>query len=122
MRYMIRLLQQVKTFVMSKHFEDMPKKRGNPEAKVQAAVIKFLRTIEDGQFYLTNVVASATDAGMPDITGHINGWYVAVECKEPNGGVQSKKQKDFQKKCESLGGKYIIAKSVKDVKTALLLK
>ena len=52
--------------------------------------------------------------GSPDIICVIAGQYVGVEVKAPK-GKQSDHQKDFQKKLEEAGGKYILAYSLDDI-------
>jgi len=44
----------------------------------------------------------------------IDGQYVGIEVKGPK-GKQSAHQKEFQKKLEAAGGKYILAYSLEDV-------
>ncbi len=57
--------------------------------------------------------------GSSDIVGLIGpgGRFLAIECKSAK-GVQSEPQKNFQAMIEKHGGKYIIARSVEDVKNA----
>lgn len=52
--------------------------------------------------------------GSPDIICVINGQFVGIEVKAPKGKV-SDHQKEFQKKLEAAGGKYILAHSLEDV-------
>jgi hypothetical protein len=52
--------------------------------------------------------------GSPDIICVIDGQYVGIEVKGPK-GKQSAHQKEFQKKLEAAGGKYILAYSLEDV-------
>ena len=56
--------------------------------------------------------------GSPDIICVIAGQYVGIEVKRP-GGRQSEHQKEFQKKLEEAGGKYVLAYSLEDVLRAL---
>jgi hypothetical protein len=44
----------------------------------------------------------------------INGQYVGIEVKAPK-GKQSEHQKEFQRKLEAAGGRYILAYSLDDV-------
>lgn len=55
--------------------------------------------------------------GVPDIICVIDGQFVGIECKGPR-GKQSADQILFQKRLEFAGGKYILAKSVDDVREA----
>jgi hypothetical protein len=52
--------------------------------------------------------------GSPDIVCVINGQYVGIECKGTK-GKQSDNQKDFQRRLEAAGGRYILARSLDDV-------
>lgn len=52
--------------------------------------------------------------GSPDIICVIDGQYVGIEVKAPK-GKQSDHQKEFQRKLEEAGGKYILAYSLDDV-------
>jgi Holliday junction resolvase len=58
-------------------------------------------------------------AGTPDILACINGRFVAIEVKRPNGGVVSALQKSKLKKIEQVGGVSIVARSVEDVSEML---
>jgi Holliday junction resolvase len=51
--------------------------------------------------------------GSPDIICVIDGQYVGIEVKAAR-GRQSEHQKEFQKKLEAAGGKYILAYSLDD--------
>ena len=48
-----------------------------------------------------------------------NGRFVGIECKRRNGGVQTKEQKAFQRAVERVGGVYILARSVEDVRRVI---
>lgn len=48
-----------------------------------------------------------------------NGRFVGIECKRRNGGVQSKEQKAFQRALERVGGVYVLARSVEDVRKVI---
>jgi hypothetical protein len=52
--------------------------------------------------------------GNPDIICVINGQYVGIEVKAPK-GKQSEHQKEFQKRLEAEGGRYLLAYSLDDV-------
>ena len=56
--------------------------------------------------------------GAPDIVAIIKGQYVGIEVKRVN-GLQSQQQYFFQKELEKAGGKYILARSLADVESAL---
>lgn len=67
---------------------------------------------DDGHFYRFGAV------GSPDIVCVINGQYVGIEVKAP-GGRQSEHQKEFQRRLELAGGKYVLATSLDSVMKAL---
>jgi VRR-NUC domain len=52
--------------------------------------------------------------GSPDIICVIAGQYVGIEVKAPK-GKQSDHQKEFQKKLEAAGGRYVLAYSLDDL-------
>ena len=54
------------------------------------------------------------DVGAPDIVCVIDGIYLGIEVKTAK-GKQSPAQKDFQRRLEKAGGKYILAYSLEDV-------
>lgn len=56
--------------------------------------------------------------GGPDIIAVKGGQYVAIECKSPT-GKQSKDQKDFQRMIEGAGGRYLLVRSLDDLKAML---
>lgn len=56
--------------------------------------------------------------GSPDIVCVVNGQYVGIEVKAPD-GRQSEHQKEFQRKLEAVGGWYILAFAIDDVITRL---
>lgn len=65
--------------------------------------------------------------GSPDIIGVLpGGRFIGVECKKPlgprggtNGSVQSDDQRAFQNECEKVGGLYVLARDVDDVRKAV---
>jgi hypothetical protein len=52
--------------------------------------------------------------GIPDLLATKNGVTVEIETKAPK-GVQSDRQKDYQRQLELHGGKYLLVKSVEDL-------
>jgi 4-aminobutyrate aminotransferase-like enzyme len=61
----------------------------------------------------------ASAEGAPDIIGLLRGGrFLGIECKTEE-GRQDPAQKMFQKMIESMGGLYILARSVEDVKRQL---
>lgn len=63
---------------------------------------------DDGHFYRFGAL------GSPDIVCVVNGQYVGIEVKAP-GGKQSEHQKEFQRRLEEAGGRYLLACSLDDV-------
>jgi hypothetical protein len=60
----------------------------------------------------------AAAVGAPDIICVVNGQYVGIEVKAPR-GRQSDHQKEFQRRLEEAGGKYILAYSIDEIISAL---
>lgn len=56
--------------------------------------------------------------GMPDIIAVINGRFIGIEVKGPD-GEQSPKQKDFQMSLEYAGGQYILVSSLLELEERL---
>mgnify|MGYP007071605163 CR=1 FL=1 len=57
--------------------------------------------------------------GVPDIIGILpGGQFLGIECKSAT-GTQSVEQCAFQAQCKSIGGVYVLARSVDDVVKAL---
>lgn len=56
--------------------------------------------------------------GQSDIIAVINGQFIGIEVKTPK-GVLSADQILFKKRLENAGGKYIVARSVADIKDIL---
>jgi len=98
-----------------------------PEGKIQLAIMKYLRSHgvllwrhEPNTYnhalgrHIANPYAMK---GVPDILcihPDGSGRFLGIEVKTPK-GKQSADQVLFQKRCESLGGVYILARSVDDV-------
>lgn len=51
--------------------------------------------------------------GSPDIICVVNGRFIGIEVKGEK-GVQSEHQKEFQRRLEEAGGRYIMARSIDD--------
>ncbi len=103
-------------------------KRRNPEAKLQAAIVRFLRATgalvavtDPGTLRKFGVQGRSTGipAGWPDLTVVLpGGRFMGIECKSPK-GKQTGKQRMMQQQWEQLGHRYILARSVDDVIEAL---
>lgn len=112
------------------HARYTPPKRGpGPEAKVSAAVDRYLKKIKVINIRTNagswadeqgNMIMGAK-AGTSDKTCCIAGVFVAIETKSAT-GTQSEAQQRYQARVESLGGLYILAKSSADVRAALVAR
>lgn len=104
------------------------KKTKTPESKVSAAVDRYLKRL-DVINIRTNAGSWADDDGrmiMGAKAGtadkHVclrNGMFCAIETKSAT-GTQSEAQAKYQARVEALGGLYILARSVADVRAALV--
>lgn len=103
-----------------------PRKHGKPEAKVQKAVVTWL--VQHGAIVaITDAgalakmgmgIACGIPAGWGDITGCLPcGRFLMVECKAPK-GRQSEEQLRHQVRIEKMGGMYILARSIDDLREA----
>lgn len=88
-----------------------------PEKKVEDKIKRYLDSI--GAYYLKVHGSMYQPSGTPDILACINGKFVGIEVKRPNGGIVSELQKSKLKKIENAKGVSIIARSVEDVSTVL---
>lgn len=104
-------------------FEPRKPKRKKPEATLQTKVMHYLRHEQtEYKCALTNMPHSA-DAGMPDaFCISPTGKYVGLELKNPKGGVQSSKQKYWQKEIEKRGGEYHLVRSMEELKDLLKIR
>ena len=62
-----------------------------------------------------SIKRTASVNGLPDIVAIKDGIYIGIEVKAPK-GKQSESQKAIQAEIEKAGGKYIVARSLDDVK------
>lgn len=98
------------------------------ESDTQRQILDYLKL--KGIFHYRNNSGGFKDAnnhfyrfgalGSPDIIAVIDGIYVGIEVKAPN-GKQSDHQKEFELKLQSAGGEYILAYSLDDVLQAIPL-
>lgn len=84
-----------------------------PEKLVEHKIKKYLDSI--GAYYLKVHGSAYQPSGTPDILACVNGRFIAVEVKRPNGGVVSELQKSKIKKINKAGGIAFVARSVEDV-------
>jgi hypothetical protein len=96
------------------------KKRGRPEAKVQAQIVAWLLSkgaivaiTDAGSLAKLGLgISTGVPTGWPDITACLpGGRFLGVECKAPE-GRQSTAQIKFQVMIEKRGGLYVLAHSV----------
>ncbi|RLB94605.1 MAG: hypothetical protein DRH26_00625 [Deltaproteobacteria bacterium] len=97
------------------------------EAMIQKSCmdwLKFLQKTKDIVFFRANSGAFQTaqgryvktgTPGLSDICAIFNGVFYGIEIKTATGRM-SQSQKDFQKKLEASGGKYVLCRSVGDLK------
>ncbi|MGM0238484.1 VRR-NUC domain-containing protein [Enterococcus sp. AZ103] len=90
------------------------------EKKVENNIKRYLDSLN--AYYLKVHGSMYQPAGTPDILACVNGRFVAIEVKRPNGGVLSELQKSKLKKIENSGGVSIVARSVEDVSEVLKYK
>ncbi len=94
------------------------------ETQIQSAICEYLSyrplmfwrqntqpVFADGHF---RAMPKYSINGVPDIIVIKNGQFIGLEVKRPK-GKQSKAQLDFQKWCESNGGRYHVVFGIEDV-------
>lgn len=98
------------------------------EAAIQAQILIHVTALPDAMFERCNTGTGRTDTGRmvrfgtpggPDIRGTWCGRAIAIEVKSAI-GRQSREQKLWQAQFERAGGLYVLARSVDDVRAALL--
>lgn len=88
-----------------------------PESKLKKNIKTYLDSI--GVFWSMVAGGAYAKIGDPDMIACVNGRFLAIEAKVDT--AQSDWQKRRQAQIEAAGGKYIIAKSVDDVRAAVEL-
>ena len=86
--------------------KSLKEKLENPIENVEKEGIKRLVT-NLGGYYYSNVAGFASKKGLPDMTIIIKGVVIQMEVKRKKGGVQSPKQKEFQRIWEYCKGNYV---------------
>ena len=86
------------------------------ETAIRKQIQDYLRWT--GWFVYYNLAGLGSYPGLSDLVAVRGGRVVHIEVKTPK-GVQSDKQKRFQRKLEAAGGEYILARSVEDVEHQL---
>jgi Holliday junction resolvase len=82
------------------------------ETAIRRQIQDYLRWT--GWFVYYNLAGLGSYPGLSDLVAVRGGRVVHIEVKTPK-GVQSDKQKRFQRKLEAAGGEYVLARSVEDV-------
>ena len=81
------------------------------ETAVRRQIQDYLRWT--GWFVYYNLAGLGSYPGLSDLVAVRGGRVVHIEVKTPK-GVQSEKQKRFQRKLEAAGGTYLVARGVGD--------
>jgi len=104
-----------------------PRKRGNPEGRLQLQILKYLRVIgayagktktmgvKRGKVFCFDLYCFR---GFPDITFFYQNKIGFIEVKSATGKI-SPEQQTFQNYCNNAGIKYILARNLDDVITAI---
>lgn len=90
-----------------------------PEKKVENKIKKWL---SDNGYYYIKTLGGSVPTGTPDIIACINGQFVGIEVKRPNGGVVSDIQKAKLKQIEHAEGIGIVANTLATLITELKRK
>lgn len=88
-----------------------------PEGKVKAEIKAKLVTLGA---YVFMPVQTGMGAATLDMLVCINGKFLAVECKRPEGGRTTPRQKFVAKAIEDAGGVAVIARSWLDIEATVL--
>ncbi|MGX7091211.1 VRR-NUC domain-containing protein [Hutsoniella sourekii] len=87
-----------------------------PEKKVENAIKRYLDSL--GAYWI-KTLGGSVPAGTPDIIACVNGRFVAIEVKRPEGGTVSELQKHKIKMVNNAGGVAFVATSVEEVREEL---
>jgi len=82
------------------------------ETAIRKQIQDYLRWT--GWFVYYNLAGLGSYPGLSDLVAVRGGRVVHIEVKTPK-GVQSEKQKRFQRKLEAAGGEYVLARGIEDV-------
>ena len=82
------------------------------ESEIRKAIQDYLRWT--GWFVYYNLAGLGSYPGLSDLVAVRGGRVVHIEVKTPK-GVQSEKQRRFQRKLEAAGGEYVLARGIEDV-------
>jgi hypothetical protein len=125
-----RLIQVWGTFRLSPPSPSVPGRPRRKKKQTSSAILAYLALkgifhyrSNSGPFVFPETATTARRfikagaLGSPDIVCVINGQYVGIEVKGAK-GRQSDNQKEFQRRLEAAGGKYVLAYSLDDVLNA----
>jgi Holliday junction resolvase len=82
------------------------------ETAIRKQIQDYLRWT--GWFVYYNLAGLGSYPGLSDLVAVRGGRVVHIEVKTPK-GVQSEKQRRFQRKLEAAGGEYVLARGIEDV-------
>ncbi|MDC3412557.1 VRR-NUC domain-containing protein [Terrihalobacillus insolitus] len=88
-----------------------------PEKRIENKIKQYLDNI--GAWHIKTHGSMFSKAGTPDIIACVNGWFVAIEVKRPDGGVVSELQKYHIDAIRKAGGVAFVACSVLEVQRYL---
>lgn len=102
------------------------KRDGRSEASIQREIVNALKAAGWRVWRIGQRDARKTqDAGVPDLFAMrpwVMGWVMPlatwIECKRAD-GKQSEAQKDFERRCEHAGQRYVVARSLDDIRELL---
>ena len=89
-----------------------------PEGRIKKEIRDWLAI--NGIYYANVAGGAFSKPGDPDIIADVDGHFLAIEAKTKT-GRQSEQQKVCQQQVEGSGGRYIIARCLKDVVDAVAL-
>ncbi|RAN59835.1 recombinase RecB [Dolosigranulum pigrum] len=90
---------------------------GQPEKKIENKIKQYLDSI--GAYYLKVHGSAFQPSGTPDILACVNGRFVGIEVKRPEGGRVSPLQQFKINQIEAAGGIAFVARDVGKVKREL---
>lgn len=89
-----------------------PQPKGLSEGEIRYQIEAYLRLT--GWFIYHNLAGLGSWPGLSDLVAIRDGEVIHIEIKNKN-GIQSDKQKAFQKTLEAAGGTYLLARDLCDV-------
>jgi hypothetical protein len=87
-----------------------------PESKVKAKIKVYLKTVPDCWFFMP-IGGDYSTHGVPDIVGHVIGWFFGIEVKAPGKELNTTpNQKAQLARIRGAKGMSMVASNVVDVK------